>query len=108
MRIGIIGCGIAGQAAAIALARDGHDVTVFERFAEARPVGAGLLLQPSGQLVLERLGLLDAANKWGAPVDRLHGRTSRDRTIMDLRYAKLGKDVHGLGIHRAALFKVLH
>ena len=27
---------------------------------------------------------------------------------MDLRYAKLGKDVQGLGLHRAALFAVLH
>jgi 2-polyprenyl-6-methoxyphenol hydroxylase-like FAD-dependent oxidoreductase len=108
LRIGIIGCGIAGQAAAIALARDGHDVTVFERFAEARPVGAGLLLQPSGQAALERLGVLDAAKRWGAPVERLYGRTTGGRTVMDLRYAKLGKNVHGLGLHRAALFKALH
>jgi 2-polyprenyl-6-methoxyphenol hydroxylase-like FAD-dependent oxidoreductase len=108
LRIGIIGCGIAGQAAAIALARDGHDVTVFERFAEARPVGAGLLLQPSGQLALERLGVLDAAKRWGAPVHRLYGRTTGGRTVMDLRYAKLGKDVQGLGLHRAALFNALY
>jgi 2-polyprenyl-6-methoxyphenol hydroxylase-like FAD-dependent oxidoreductase len=108
LRIGIIGCGIAGQAAAIALARDGHDVTVFERFAEARPLGAGLLLQPSGQLALERLGVLDAAKRWGAPVQRLYGRTTGGRTVMDLRYAKLGKDVQGLGLHRAALFQALH
>jgi 2-polyprenyl-6-methoxyphenol hydroxylase-like FAD-dependent oxidoreductase len=86
LRIGIIGCGIAGQAAAIALARDGHDVTVFERFAEAKPVGAGLLLQPSGQLALERLGILDRVKQWGAPVKRLYGRTTGGRTIMDLRY----------------------
>ena len=108
LRIGIIGCGIAGQAAAIALARDGHDVTVFERFAEARPVGAGLLLQPSGQLALERLGVLDAAKQWGAPVHRLYGRTTGGRTVMDLRYAKIGKDVQGLGLHRAALFTALN
>lgn len=107
MRIGIIGCGIAGQAAAIALARDGHDVTVFERFAETRPLGAGLLLQPSGQLALGRLGVLDAARQWGAPVQRLYGRTTGGRTVMDLRYAKLGKDVQGLGLHRAALHKAL-
>jgi 2-polyprenyl-6-methoxyphenol hydroxylase-like FAD-dependent oxidoreductase len=108
LRIGIIGCGIAGQAAAIALARDGHDVTVFERFAEAKPVGAGLLLQPSGQIALERLGVLDDARQWGAPVQRLYGRTTGGRTVMDLHYAKLGKDAQGLGLHRAALFKVLH
>ncbi len=108
MRIGIIGCGIAGQAAAIALCRDGHDVTVFERFAEARPVGAGLLLQPSGLLVLESLGLRDAALEWGAPVSRLYGRTARGRKVMDLRYARVGDGKNGLGLHRAALFDILH
>ena len=107
LRIGIIGCGIAGQAAAIALARDGHDVTVFERFAEAKPVGAGLLLQPSGQLALERLGILDRVKQWGAPVKRLYGRTTGGRTIMDLRYVKFDKQAQGLGLHRAVLFQAL-
>ncbi|HXC57291.1 MAG TPA: NAD(P)/FAD-dependent oxidoreductase [Rhizomicrobium sp.] len=104
MRIGIIGCGVAGQAAAIALARDGHDVTLVERFAVARPVGAGLLLQPSGLLVLERLGARDAAEAWGARIQALDGRTPRGRRVLDLNYGAQ----HGLGIHRAALFDVLH
>ena len=105
MRIGIIGCGVSGQAAAIALARDGHAVTVVERFAEARPVGAGLLLQPSGLQVLERLGAREEAEQWGARVDALDGRTKRGRRVLDLVYGKLG---HGLGIHRGALFHLLH
>lgn len=108
LRIGIVGCGIAGQAAAIALARDGHDVSVFERFERAKPIGAGLLLQPSGLAVLERLGLLEAALAWGAPVTRLHGRNVRGRTVMDLHYGDIGPGVHGLGIHRGALFQILH
>ncbi|MGH6870947.1 MAG: FAD-dependent oxidoreductase [Rhizomicrobium sp.] len=108
MRIGIIGCGMAGQAAAIALTRDGHAVTVVERFAEARAVGAGLLLQPSGILALERLGLRETAEAWGAPVTRLFGRTRHGRTVMNLRYADVGPGARGLGIHRAALFQVLH
>ena len=104
MRIGIIGCGIAGQAAAIGLARDGHDVTVVERFAAARPVGAGLILQPSGLQVLERLGALEEAEAWGARIQELDGRTPRGRRVLDLNYGKL----HGLGIHRAALFNILN
>jgi 2-polyprenyl-6-methoxyphenol hydroxylase-like FAD-dependent oxidoreductase len=108
LRIGIIGCGMAGQAAAIALSRDGHAVTVMERFAEAKPAGAGLMLQPSGLLALERLGLRDAAMQWGAKVDRLYGRTVRGRAVMDLRYADIGSGAYGFGISRIALFKILH
>jgi len=104
LRIGIIGCGVAGQAAAIALARNGHDVSVFERFAEAKPMGAGLLLQPSGLAALERLGLRRHVERWGAPVERLHGRTVKGRNVLDLHY--MGE--HGLGVHRAVLFTVLH
>ena len=108
MRIGIIGCGVAGQAACLALSRDGHDVTIVERFAEARPVGAGLLLQPSGLIALDRLGLRGTAEAWGAPVTRLFGRTVRGHMVMDLSYARVADGAQGLGIHRAALFAVLH
>ena len=104
MRIGIIGCGVAGQATAIALSRDGHKVTVVERFAQARPLGAGLLLQPSGLAAQERLGLRETIESWGARVERLDGRTARGRKVLDLHY----KGECGLGIHRAALFDALH
>ena len=104
MRIGIIGCGIAGQAAATGLARCGQDVTVVERFATARPIGAGLLLQPSGLAALECLGVRADAERWGAVIQALDGRTVRGRRVLKLDY---GKD-HGLGIHRAALFNLLH
>lgn len=105
MRIGIIGCGVAGQAACIALARAGHDVSVFERFASARPLGAGLLLQPSGLMALERLGLRGAAEELGARVLELDGRIPSGKRVLDLRYAR---GAYGLGIHRGALFHILH
>ena len=59
MRIGIVGAGTAGLAAAALLARAGHAVEVLERAPDPGPVGAGLLLQPTGMAVLERLGVLD-------------------------------------------------
>jgi 2-polyprenyl-6-methoxyphenol hydroxylase-like FAD-dependent oxidoreductase len=108
LRIGIIGCGIAGQASAIALARRGHDVTILERFPEARPVGAGLLLQPSGQQALARLGLLRAALASGERIAQLYGATAHGRMVMDLRYGEFAEGAFGLGIHRAALFDILH
>src|SRR4051812_31442322 len=59
LRIGVVGAGTAGAAAAILLARAGHAVTLFERVATPGPVGAGITLQPTGQAVLARLGLLE-------------------------------------------------
>ncbi len=105
MRIGIIGCGVAGQAAAIALSRAGHGVVVLERFATAQPLGAGLLLQPSGLAVLARLGLRETAERYGARVHALEGRIPGGRRVLDLRYP--AQD-YGLGIHRGALFRLLH
>lgn len=108
MRIAIVGCGIAGLSSALVLSRLGHNVRIFERFPEARPIGAGFLLQPSGQEVLARLGLLEETLSRGARVDRLYGQTSNGRAVLNIHYAKSGKPIFGLGLHRAALFDVLH
>jgi len=108
LRIGVVGCGVAGQAAATFLSETGHDVTVFERFAEPRPLGAGLLLQPTGLAVLDALGLRDAALAAGAKVVGLEARTHRGRSVLDLSYADLHPAAHGLGIGRSVLFDLLH
>ena len=108
MRIAIVGCGVAGQAAAALLADAGHNVTVFERFAEPRPIGAGLLLQPTGLAVLRELGLADDALAQGARVVGLEGRTHTGRLVLDLAYADLHPAAHGLGIRRSTLFDLLH
>jgi 2-polyprenyl-6-methoxyphenol hydroxylase-like FAD-dependent oxidoreductase len=108
MKVGVVGCGVAGQAASILLADAGHEVTIFERFAEPRPIGAGLLLQPTGLAVLRELGLADAAMAQGARVVGLEGRTQRGRSVLDLRYADLHPKAFGLGIRRGTLFDLLH
>lgn len=108
MQIGIVGCGIAGQATAIFLAEAGHAVTTFERFAEPCPLGAGLLLQPTGLAVLDALGLFEGALRLGAPIVGLKARTAGGRTVLDLSYADLHPVAHGLGIHRSDLFDLLH
>ncbi|MFM7505060.1 MAG: FAD-dependent oxidoreductase, partial [Rubrivivax sp.] len=52
MDIAVAGAGFAGLASAALLARDGHRVTVYERFEQPRAVGAGILIQPSGLAAL--------------------------------------------------------
>ncbi|KAK5173242.1 uncharacterized protein LTR77_001923 [Saxophila tyrrhenica] len=60
----IIGGGIAGLAAAIALARKGHKVTVFEANTSLSELGAGIQIQPNATRVLHHWGLQDEFRKW--------------------------------------------
>lgn len=111
-RIAVVGCGTAGLAVAAALARDGRDVTLFERFAEPLPLGAGLLLQPTGLACLDALELDggrvgDQARALGVRIDSIHGRTKLGQPLIDLRYTDVGLDAHGVAIHRGALFGLL-
>lgn len=59
MRIGIVGGGIGGFSAALSLARNGHDISVFERAASLSEVGAGVQISPNAWRVLRWLGLGD-------------------------------------------------
>lgn len=104
-RVAVVGAGVAGLASALYLTRLGFSVTVFERFPEARPVGSGLMLQPTGMSVLDDLGLLDSVLRFGQPISGLLGRDAQSgRIVLDVPY-RGGR--FGLGIHRAALFQVL-
>ena len=107
-QVAIVGYGTGGQAAALALARAGHQIQVFERVPDPGPVGAGFLLQPTGLQALWRLGLLEAACALGASVARLHGETAEGRAVMDMRYADLDPRLTGIGMQRGALFALLH
>lgn len=109
LAIAIVGCGIAGMAAATLLQRSGFRPRLFERFAAPRPVGAGLLLQPTGLAVLERLGLRRQIEEAGARIDRLDGRVAPSgRQILAVEYADIGTDFFGVGVHRSSLFDALH
>ncbi|MPZ56019.1 MAG: FAD-dependent oxidoreductase [Rhizobiales bacterium] len=55
--IAIIGGGIGGLAAAVALLRRGIDVTVYEQAPELHEIGAGIQISANGTRVLHALGL---------------------------------------------------
>jgi salicylate hydroxylase len=59
--IAVVGAGIGGLAAAIALAQRRARVRVFEQALALEEVGAGIQVAPNGVAVLEALGLRDAA-----------------------------------------------
>lgn len=59
MKIGIVGAGIGGLSAAIALTRAGFSVEVIEQARQLEEVGAGIQLSPNATRVLEVLGALE-------------------------------------------------
>lgn len=82
---------------------------LFERFETPRPLGSGLMLQPTGLAVLEVLGLRAEIAALGARVERLIGTDARSgRVVLDVGYRPLGPHAHAIAVHRAALFNVLH
>ncbi|MGB0907458.1 MAG: FAD-dependent oxidoreductase, partial [Maricaulaceae bacterium] len=108
LNIAIAGCGIGGLAAAVFLRRAGHAVTLYDQFAAPAPVGSGLVIQPVGQEVLARLGVLDAALSKGAPIYQMIGHEAASgREVLNVHYGPRGRESFGLGIHRAALFECL-
>src|SRR6187549_1699018 len=106
--VGIIGCGFAGAATAALLGRAGHQVTVYEEFAEPSAVGAGIVLQPTGLAVLAELGVLGRVIERGARLESLHCVTPEKQDVFRLDYAQLHPALFGLGMHRGALFQILH
>jgi len=100
--LAIVGAGVAGAAAAVRLAERGIAVTLYEAVPEPRPIGAGLLLQPTGQRVLATMGLLDDALALGVRVDRLFGDTPSGRTVLNMSYRRFQPQAYGLGMQRGA------
>lgn len=108
MRIAVVGLGMGGATLACLLSDDGHDVTVVEQAADPRPVGAGIWLQSLGLSVLERVGLLDDLRAASREVSRVEIVTSSGRSLLDLSYDVVPESVPALGVHRGALFSLLH
>src|SRR5579862_8788633 len=84
LNVGIIGGGIGGVAAAVALHQAGIEATVYERAPELREAGAGLMLWPNATRVLKELGLLERIAEVSGPNRNFLVRSSRGRILMDI------------------------
>ncbi|MBD8479527.1 FAD-dependent urate hydroxylase HpxO [Microbacterium sp. CFBP 8794] len=69
MKVIVIGAGVGGTSAALALQKLGHDVVVYDRMRENRPVGAALSLWSNGVKVLNWLGLGPQVAALGGQMD---------------------------------------
>jgi salicylate hydroxylase len=101
----IIGGGIGGLTAALALRARGLSVTVFEQADELREIGAGISLQANAALLLERIGLENAIAKIGSPIAGLLLRTSGGGPI-DIS-ARPTSPIKTYNVHRGEFLKLL-
>lgn len=71
MNIAIVGAGMGGLTAGIALKKFGHQVTIYEQAAEILPVGAAISLWSNGVKCLNYLGLTDQIQALGGQMESL-------------------------------------
>jgi salicylate hydroxylase len=81
VRIAIVGGGIGGLTAALALRARGLDATVFEQAEVLREIGAGVSIHPNAARLLKRIGLGDKLRKIGSPIGGIVLRTSQGEAI---------------------------
>ncbi|MER7951840.1 FAD-dependent monooxygenase [Streptomyces sp. NPDC096079] len=105
----VVGAGIGGLTAAVALHRRGWRVTVLERAADLTPVGAGIALAPNAQRALDVIGLGDqvrALSAWqGDGGMRTPGGRWLARTDAQAAAARFGGPL--VLLHRATLVAIL-
>lgn len=108
-KIAIIGAGTAGLASAAFLQNSGHIVTLFEKFDSPKPLGAGLLIQPTGLSVLSLLGLDKHIIENGSIIRQLYGKVSGSKAVtLDVKYKDYAPHLFGVGAHRGSLFSALY
>jgi 2-polyprenyl-6-methoxyphenol hydroxylase-like FAD-dependent oxidoreductase len=112
----IVGAGIGGLAAAIALRRAGWDVRVVEQAASVRELGFALALAPNALAALEELGLRDLVaprgvvvrsfevrHLAGPPIKRIVLPGAATHSIILLRSALHGTLLDAIGIESVVL-----
>jgi salicylate hydroxylase len=106
LRAVVVGGGIGGTAAAVALARAGIDVRVYEQAQQLAEVGAGVSLAPNGLRMLDRLGVGEGIARLGArhASTQLRLPDGRPARHEPHQFAQAGRNV---GIHRADLLALL-
>ncbi len=101
MRIAIIGGGIGGLTAALALRQFGFAPEVFEQAPNLLDVGAAILMWPNAMRVLDRLGLATAIREHGAVLEKARWLRSDGKLLNQFQLPK--SDVPAVALHRADL-----
>ena len=109
MRAIVVGGGVAGSAAAIALRRIGADVTVYEAYDDpAGPVGSYVSLAVNGLRALDVLACLTRVQVAGFPVARHRMWSGSGRLLGDVARGRRPEDpLHSVTLMRADLVSEL-
>ncbi len=109
MRTIVIGGGIAGATAALALRLDGHDVTIYEAYEDPTgDVGGHLSLAVNGLRGLERLGCLREVQAAGYDIERMRFHSEGGRLLGDVPRLRRQRDsLRSVTIMRGRLVAIL-
>lgn len=109
-QIAVIGAGIGGLTAAIALCDSGFQVTIYEQSSTLTEIGAGIGVPPNACKVMRQLGLLDqleavgVADTYGS---YRHARTGTEMRLTDFTKAREQYGAPQLRLHRWDLQQIL-
>ncbi|GAA0732971.1 FAD-dependent monooxygenase [Dactylosporangium roseum] len=111
LRIAVIGAGIGGLTAAIALRAKGHEVVVYDQAAELTAIGSGISLGANGVRLYDRMGLGQAVREVASDLHRIQfhhwktGEMFHEHPMGGWYSDRFGAPF--LGLHRADLHEVL-
>jgi salicylate hydroxylase len=110
-RISIVGGGIGGLSAALALQHFGYRVSVFEQTRELREIGAGVVITPNAMHALNFLGVGERISKEAGPTEAYLIRHFQTGEVIKIRangtdyVERFGATYHQ--VHRADLHAAL-
>ena len=96
LNVAIVGVGIGGLTAAIALRRRGVNVVVYEKADELRELGAAVTIGENGARVYDSLGLRDSLAAIAGKISTITWKTWRNESLpgYKLRYLELWQSDH--------------
>jgi salicylate hydroxylase len=110
LRIALVGGGIGGLTAALALSRQGFETHLFEQAGELKEIGAGIGISPSAVKVLRALGLAQETMARAFESEAIVGRdwmTGQPTFHFPLQGARARFGAPHIQVHRADLVDIL-